>query len=105
MRDRPDSHVPTMLDVLALPDAQRECVLWLVRQRTASLPDVASRLGVDQSAAESLLADLTNAGFVQRVDGAAGIAYRARVAVRPGRAPTRDLLDSLTSTGDVSPST
>jgi len=77
----------TMVDVLALPDEARTIVICLVRQREASLSEVAALLEQDEATTHKLLTDLIAHGFVQEVlhEDEGQPYYRVRLRARRGR--------------------
>lgn len=64
------SQPKTMTDVLALPDAERKLMNWLMRRRKASLIEITDHLGESSDAAEGLLEQLFQAGFITSLDEA-----------------------------------
>ncbi|WP_017300801.1 MarR family transcriptional regulator [Nodosilinea nodulosa] len=54
----------TMTDLLLLADPERTLVNWLVRQRGASIAEIAVHLGTEPTLVQALLDDLIAAGFV-----------------------------------------
>ncbi len=83
----------TMVDVLALPDDLRTIVTELMRQREASLAEIAAHVEKDEITTHTLLAHLIAQGFVQEVqnEGEDQPRYRVRLRARRGRALPLDL--------------
>jgi hypothetical protein len=53
-----------MADLLALPDAERTLVTWLMRQRGASLGDVVAHTQAEPDAMQAMLDTLVSGGFL-----------------------------------------
>jgi len=83
----------TMADVLALPDELRTIVTELMRQREASLAEIAALVEEDEITTHALVADLIAQGFVQEVhnEGEEQPHYRVRLIARRGRGLPLDL--------------
>jgi MinD-like ATPase involved in chromosome partitioning or flagellar assembly/predicted transcriptional regulator len=56
----------TMLDVLTLPDQQRQLMNWMLRQGSVKLEEVIDRTGQDEIGVLSTLDDLIAQGFIQK---------------------------------------
>lgn len=69
------------LDILALPEEQRELVAWLSRERTATAAEIAAGLEKDEAEIRSLLQELLDAGHVNMENEEAG-RYRVRFGSR-----------------------
>lgn len=76
-----------MVDVLALPDDERQLVTWITRQRAVTLAEAAEQLGRDEAETGALLDDLARRGFVELTGERTGEASATRYRVRLG--PTR----------------
>ena len=82
-------HLADILAAEGSPEPQRQIVTWMMRQGEASLADVASHLGQDESTAQAMLGALVEEGLVEEataVDGnRGGSRYRVRLAARRRR--------------------
>ena len=79
----------TMADVLALPDALRQLVTWMMRHDAVTLAEVAAHTGQETAAVHPMLDSLVAQGFVQLQDSAGTPHYRlCLVARRPRQAAT-----------------
>lgn len=58
----------SMLDILTLPDDQRQLMNWIIRQGSVKLRDVVNRIKQDEVVALSLLEQLLKQGFIQQLD-------------------------------------
>ncbi|MEP0856699.1 hypothetical protein [Trichocoleus sp. DQ-U1] len=75
----------TMVDVLTLPESQRQIVQWMMRKKSeVSLAEVADRTGSGEDVAIALLDDLVAQGFVQETEVAGELRYRMRLAAKRG---------------------
>ena len=86
----------SMLDVLALPDGERQVVQWVLRQNGAAVSEVAAHIGQDEAAAAAALESLTARGFLERLDGDGEVRWRARITSRrAARNTARDVWKAL----------
>ncbi len=74
-----------MADVLALPDSLRQIINWMMRRGEVSLAEVAAHVGQDEDAVRTLLGELVEQGFVQKMEVGGEVRYRPRLALRRGR--------------------
>lgn len=86
----------SMADMLTLPLEQRQLMVWLIRQSTVTLAEVAQQLGVSELEAQQQIASLLTLGYVQVVPPTQGegwtegispaeatpVQYRARMLSR-----------------------
>ena len=72
----------SMADILALPDSLRRLINWMIREGEVGLTDVVAHIGQDETAARSLLADLTERGFVRETGRRGEARFRVRLAPR-----------------------
>ncbi len=56
--------IPTIADVLILPDVERKLINWLVRQQQATLNEIAAYIAHDEESTQSILAELGRKGFI-----------------------------------------
>ncbi|MEM7127849.1 MAG: hypothetical protein AAF702_16065 [Chloroflexota bacterium] len=75
----------TMADVLALPDEQSALVSWLIRQKEASLNDVAQYLDTSEADAQTMLNSLVEKSFIREMMIAGVTRYKIRFALKRGR--------------------
>ncbi len=86
----------SMAEMLSLPLEQRQLMVWLIRQPTVALADIAQQLGTTETEAQQRIAPLLTQGYVQALSpaegegwdedrfpsGGAPIQYRARILSR-----------------------
>jgi hypothetical protein len=85
-----------MLDILALPELERQVVQWLLRQGETGVSSVAAHTGQDEPGTRLLLEALAEQGFVEQSDGDGEARWRARLAPkkpRPGSGGIWKVLD------------
>jgi hypothetical protein len=110
-----------MADVLALPDERRQVMVWLLRQGTVTLPEIAQHLERSEEEAQMLINPLIEQGFIQIIvsepeagtPGESRIVYRAQSIQRQrspesetGNLPTMSplaVICNLAGNGIVSP--
>ena len=85
----------TMVEVLSLPDGQRQLINWLMRQKSASLAEVIAFVGGDEAVAGDLLNELEQQGFVRRVEIREAVSYQVRLAPKRGRTMPADLWQAI----------
>lgn len=56
--------IPTIADVLTLPDVERKLINWLVRQQKATLGEIAAFVSQDEASTQTILDGLVQKGFV-----------------------------------------
>jgi predicted transcriptional regulator len=104
--DRGQPGTKTMADLLFLPDPERGLMNWLLRQRSASLTEVATYLAGDETTsaecnlegnARSLLEKLAAEGFLQTTESEGQIRYQPCLASRRGRQVPSNIWDALDS--------
>jgi len=87
----------SMSDVLTLPPEQRRVMVWLIRQNTVTLDDVAQRLDCSEAEAQDVLDTLLEQGYVQVIVPASEtsseipLLYRAQ-AIQRQRSTITDVL-------------
>jgi hypothetical protein len=82
-------------DLLMLEPGQRELATWLMRRGEATVTDAIAERGGEPHALRGALDALVADGFAERVDGAADLQYRMRLASRPSRTVPADIWTSL----------
>ncbi len=82
-------------EALALPDALRQLVTWMMRQGDVGLADVMRHTAQDESSTRTMLNTLVKQGFVQATEAHGGSSYRVRLALRRGRKIAEDIWQAL----------
>ncbi|ALF55386.1 CopY family transcriptional repressor [Nostoc piscinale CENA21] len=74
----PDQSSPQniQLDILDLPDEQRQLINWITRQQKVTLAEVAIHLNTTEELAQQHLKTLINQGFIQQLDDSELIYYQ-----------------------------
>ncbi|MGG6296313.1 hypothetical protein ACQ4M4_18135 [Leptolyngbya sp. AN02str] len=99
--DREASGSITMSEVLALPTEQRRVMVWLIRQGTVTLAEVAQRLTTSEANAQEVLNALLEQGYVQIIAPMAGVGpdtplrYRAQTIQRQRAFATEQLVTPI----------
>lgn len=75
----------SVADVLAIPDAQRSLVRWLLRRESASLAEIVQQLNVGIDEATRTVESLVQRGFLTETEVDGQVRYRARLAPRRAR--------------------
>ncbi|MCS6802873.1 MAG: ATP-binding cassette domain-containing protein [Chloroflexota bacterium] len=75
----------SIADVLAIPDAHRSLIRWLLRRESASLAEIVQQLNVGIDEALRTVESLIQRGFLTEVEVDGQVRYRARLAPRRGR--------------------
>ncbi|MEY2976217.1 MAG: hypothetical protein ACO3NK_18125 [Prochlorotrichaceae cyanobacterium] len=70
---------PTLLDILMLPDAERQLTNWLIYRGQVQTEEVAQHLGTSLSVAQGILDTLLKEGIIERVTQADGVYYQSRI--------------------------
>ena len=93
-----------MTDILDLPDAIRQVVRWILRQKYVSLPELAAYLGIDNDTTLSVIEMLTQKGFLEESKETKNKQYRIRTSTiihtAEHKKPTLDLWETF---GEDSP--
>lgn len=84
-----------MGEALALPDALRQLVTWMMRQGDVSLADAMRHTAQDEGTTRTMLNTLVKQGFVQAMEADGGPTYRIRLAVRRGRKIAEEIWQAL----------
>jgi len=84
----------SLLDLLELPDPQRQLLNWMMRRRTVALDDILKKFE-DEAAVQSLLEDLLERGFVVEVEINAERCYQPAIAPKQSRKVDRRLWEVL----------
>lgn len=95
--DRGQPGTKTMADLLFLPELERGLMNWLLRQRSASLAEVATYLAETEEIARSHLEKLTTEGFLQSTEAEGGLSYQPCLASRRGRQVPSNIWNALDS--------
>ncbi|MBD1845591.1 hypothetical protein H6F89_19695 [Cyanobacteria bacterium FACHB-63] len=94
-REKPGTK--TMADLLFLPELERGLMNWLLRQRSASLSEVANYLAEDEAIARSHLEKLAAEGFLQSTESEGHVCYQPCLASRRGRQVPSTIWNALDS--------
>jgi len=74
-----------MMDVVALPDEQRQLITWMLRHGEVNLSAVSQQLAKSAEQGQAILLELEAKGFIQEVSADGEIRYRSRVGQRRNR--------------------
>jgi hypothetical protein len=85
----------TMTDLLALADAERTLVNWLVRQRGASLAEIAMQLHHPLEEAEAMVEALIELGFLTADASVEPTVFKPNLVSHRPRAVPGSLWDAL----------
>ncbi|UCC64137.1 MAG: hypothetical protein JSV36_03505 [Anaerolineae bacterium] len=97
---------PSVADVLALPDPQRQVLTWMTRegvtgQETVRLAQVATHVGQTEAATRTMLKALVEQGFVGEVEVEGETHYQPRLVSRRGRQITEGIWQALAENGEA----
>lgn len=84
----------SMADILFLPESERTLLNWLLRQRTATLAEIAEFLGQSEPEAQLLLESFIQAGFVQLVS-TDPLVYQPLLKIQKERRVPNQVWDAL----------
>ena len=91
----------SMADILDLPDPLRRLMNWLMRQEEAGLTEVAAFIQEDEAETLAMLDELTEKGFVRKLQISGKLYYRVRLASRRRSQLSLDIWQALdTKTGE-----
>ena len=82
-------------DILLLPDALREFITWIMREKTVGLADVSAYAGRDEAATASLLTDFVKQGVLSEIDMHGERRYQVQLAPERKRKLSLDLWAAL----------
>jgi len=68
-----------MGNILDLPDATREVIIWILRETQVDLAQMTAHLGKDEASARVLIASLLDQGYVREIDLKGQVHYRVRL--------------------------
>lgn len=85
----------SMGDILSLPAAERQIVNWLVRQREATVAQVATQIERSDEIVLELLDRLVKQGFIQYTEIEGERLYRPRLAPKRNRSVPKNIWDKL----------
>ena len=68
-----------MGNILDLPDATREIIVWMLRETQVDLAQMTAHLGQDEARARVLIAALLEQGYVREIDMKGQVQYRVRL--------------------------
>lgn len=82
------------LDILDLPDQERQLVNWIMRQGEVSFAEIAARIDQGEQAARSAIADLIARGILQEEKKKDQQCYRVLLVTKAKR-PVADIWKAL----------
>lgn len=85
----------TMSDLLDMPDDQRQMINLLMRQKIASLADLARLMDREEAGARDLLTVLVEQGVVREFEQRGILRYQVRLAPKRGRTMPANLWQAL----------
>ena len=85
----------TMMDVLELPDAEREIVQFLLREGETEVSALLAQSGQEATGLHSILEKLAEKGFLGKGDREGAETWRALLAQKRGRQTSRNLWAAL----------
>ena len=85
----------TMADLLFLSEFDRHLMNWLLRQQSASLPEISTYLNQDEQSTQPTLDELAVQGFVQLVELDGQMRYQPRLTSRRSRQGSTNLWKAL----------
>jgi len=89
------SHQNSLIDVMNLPDEQRQIVNWIIHQKKVTLSEVAIHLNISEQLAQQHLQILISQGFIQESDDSGLIYYQPRFATQKKSKLTQNIWDKL----------
>lgn len=95
--DRGKPGTKTMADLLFLPERESGLMNWLLRQRSATLTEIANHLAEEEASARSLVEKLATEGFLQETESEGQICYQPCLASRRGRQVPSNIWNALDS--------
>jgi predicted transcriptional regulator len=84
-----------MSDLLDMPDDQRQMINLLMRQKIASLADLARLMDREEAGARDLLTVLVEQGVVREFEQRGILRYQVRLAPKRGRTMPANLWQAL----------
>ncbi|AFY41889.1 winged helix-turn-helix domain-containing protein [Nostoc sp. PCC 7107] len=70
------SHQNSQLNILDLPDEQRQLINWITRQQTATVSEVVTYLNISEELVKQHLQTLVNQRFIQELNDGESVYYR-----------------------------
>ncbi|MBE9205008.1 ArsR family transcriptional regulator [Nostoc sp. LEGE 06077] len=93
----PDESSPqnSKLDIIDLPDEQRQLVNWITRQQKVSLSEVSSYLNITEELAQQQLQILITQGFIQESEDSQLVFYQPRFVTQKKSNLNQNIWDKL----------
>ncbi|MBD2493970.1 MarR family transcriptional regulator [Nostoc sp. FACHB-280] len=85
----------SQLDILDLPDEQRQLINWITRQQKVTLAEVASHLNITEELAQQQLKTLVTQRFIQEVDDSELIYYQPYFGEKKKSKLSQNIWDKL----------
>ncbi|MHB8619884.1 MAG: hypothetical protein ACYDAG_09970 [Chloroflexota bacterium] len=76
--DSANSHGASMMDLVGLPEIERQLVTWMLREGQVTLAEANERLGIGLAESEKLLQGLEARGYVEAVAETGPPSFRPR---------------------------
>lgn len=89
------SHQKNLIDVMDLPDDQRQIVNWIIHQQKVTLSEVAIHLNISEEMAQQHLQILISQEFIQKLDDSESVYYQPRFATQKKSKLTQNIWDKL----------
>ncbi|GBE93032.1 CopY family transcriptional repressor [Nostoc cycadae] len=83
------------LDIIDLPDEQRQLVNWITRQQKVSLSEVSSHLNITEELAQQQLQILINQGFIQESEDNQLVCYQPHFSTQKKSKLSQNIWDKL----------
>jgi hypothetical protein len=86
--DPPGDGLPSLLDILSLPEAERALVIWMMKHGSQDFEAIRAFLQINADAAKQFIAAMQSKGFLKPQKTATGVQYLVMVSPkRPGQLP------------------
>ncbi|MCC5638457.1 FeoC-like transcriptional regulator [Nostoc sp. CHAB 5844] len=85
----------SLIDIMNLPDEQRQLVNWIIHQQKVSLSEVATHLKISEELAQQHLQILVTKGFIQELDESESVYYQPRFATPKKSKLNQNIWDKL----------
>jgi len=85
----------SILDIMNLPDEQRQLVNWIIQQQKVSLSEVAVHLNISEELAQQHLQTLITQGFIQKPDNSEPEYYQPQFPTQKKSKLTQNIWDKL----------
>jgi predicted ArsR family transcriptional regulator len=84
-----------MIDVINLPDEQRQIINWITHQQKVTLSEVAVHLNIAEEQAQKHLQNLIEQGFIQELNDSELTYYQPRFATQKQSKLSQNIWDKL----------